>query len=212
MQVFTRFWKGTVLWVLEPSLPTEARSTFYILAAWFGLLLIFFSVGAMMILTTNLRTTQKGPIRTDTPQSLQRLQETGQKMRSVLIWLAGKVLLVGISTHHFSLQNHSSHKGTAVSFLPLLCVFCHDSLQLRMPCLVRVPRSFTNKCSAQEWQLHLFATLELLEDTYYNLKNCKGVHQPAGVRGDFYLRHSPSFNSIVFVLYPFNRGCHFFHL
>lgn len=34
MQVFTRFWKGTVLWVLEPSLPTEAILHFSCLV-WF---------------------------------------------------------------------------------------------------------------------------------------------------------------------------------
>lgn len=124
MQVLTRLWKGSDLWVLEPSLPTQARSTFYIVAACFGLLLIFFSDGAMIILTMNLRTPQKHPVRTDTPWSLQQLQETGQKMSSVLIWLAGKILLVAISIHHFfSLQNHSSYEGMAVSFLPLLCVF-----------------------------------------------------------------------------------------
>ena len=67
MQVFTRFWKGTDLWVLEPSLQTQARSTFYILVAWFGLLLIFFSDGVMMILTMNLGNPQKVPVRTDTP-------------------------------------------------------------------------------------------------------------------------------------------------
>lgn len=35
--------------VLEVSLPTRARSTFYILAAWSGLLLIFFFDGAMIL-------------------------------------------------------------------------------------------------------------------------------------------------------------------
>lgn len=56
MQAFTRFRKGIDLWVLELSLPTRARSVFYIPVAWFGLLLIFFSDGAMMILAMNLRT------------------------------------------------------------------------------------------------------------------------------------------------------------
>lgn len=59
MQAFTRFRKGIDLWVLELSLPTRARSIFYIPVAWFGLLLIFFSDGAMMILAMNLRTPPK---------------------------------------------------------------------------------------------------------------------------------------------------------
>lgn len=67
MQVLTRLWKGSDLWVLEPSLPTQARSTFYILAACFGLLLIFFSDGAMMILTMNLRTPPKSILLGQTP-------------------------------------------------------------------------------------------------------------------------------------------------
>lgn len=33
-------------------------------------------------------------------------------------------------------------KGRAVSFLPLSCISCHDSLWLCKPCLVRVPCGF----------------------------------------------------------------------
>lgn len=152
MQTFTRFWKGIGLWVLELSLPTRARSVFYIPVAWFGLLLIFFSDGAMIILAINLRIPPpKGSCLDTFPQalwSLHCLQETGQKIYSVLTWLVGKVLFVGIFIHHFSLQNLSSQKGKAVFFLPQLCVSCRDSLRLRMPCLVRVPKYSTDTCSS----------------------------------------------------------------
>lgn len=80
--------------------------------------------------------------------SLHCLQETGQKIYSVLTWLVGKVLFVGIFIHHFSLQNLSSQKGKAVFFLPQLCVSCRDSLRLRMPCLVRAPKYSTDTCSS----------------------------------------------------------------
>lgn len=45
-----------------------------------------------------------------------------------------------------------------------------DSRRLCMPSPARVPRSSTDKCSAQEWQLHLFVALEMPEDSYYNFK------------------------------------------
>lgn len=39
-------------------------------------------------------------------------------MYSVLTWLVGKVLFVGISIHHFALQNHSTQKERLFSFSP----------------------------------------------------------------------------------------------
>lgn len=41
----------------------------------------------------------------------------------------------------------------------------------------------------------------------------KREHQPVVVRDTFCLQHIPSFNGLmVFIFYPFNGDCHFFHL
>lgn len=89
-------------------------------------------------------------------------------MYSDLIWLVRKGSACGDLHTLLFTTKPSSQKERAVSFLPLLGVSCQDSLQPCVPCLVRVPRSSTDRCSVQEWQLHLSVALEMPEDTYYN--------------------------------------------
>lgn len=111
---------------------------------WF---IAVFLKGVTMVLAMHLRNPRKSPVWTLSPKHRGQCTDCREPARrcpqSWPGWLE-KVLHVGISIHCFSLQKIAAQKGRAVSFLPLFCIPCLDSLWLCVPCLVRAPCGFTD--------------------------------------------------------------------
>lgn len=149
----------------EFSPATWARSTFYILVAWFGLLLTFFSDGAMMILATNLRTPKRVLCRqTLFPKQCGHCTVYRELTRCPWSWPGWleQVLLWGIPIPHSSLQNPQLSEGRGC-FLPTPALISPlHSLRLSVPWLARVQGPLWTR-SVQERQLHLSLASEMLE-------------------------------------------------
>ena len=100
-------------------------------------------MGVVMILAMNLRTPNKSPVWTFLP-GLGVSADCEAPARDVLSWLGWLETILGVGGLSIPLLNAKLQlkKGRAVSFLPLFCISCHDSLWLCRPCLVRVPCGF----------------------------------------------------------------------
>lgn len=122
-------------------------------------------------------------------------------MSSVLTWLVRKGSACGDLYTLLFTAKIAAQKGRAVSFLTLFCIPCLDSLWLCMPCLVRAPCGFAD------------TKRYLLPIQKKKSPISRKEHQSVGVRDTCCLQCFPSFNGlVVFLLYPVNRGCHFFLL
>lgn len=180
-----------LIWVFEFSLPMWVRPTFYISAAWFGLLLIF-SDGGHHGFSRELKDPEKSCLDTF-PQaqgSVHRLQGSCQ-----MAWLVRKGSACGDLYPPLFAAKSQLSEGKGCSLSPHL-VFLVMILWLRL--------LYRSGCSV---------TLDMPEDIYYQFKKFQSVKKNTShwaLKDISCFWHFPSFNGLWCFFYPFNRGYYFF--
>lgn len=198
-KILKRSWR-----VFEFSPPTWARSTFYISAAWFGLLLIFLSDGAMMILAVNLRTPKRVPSgQTLCPKHRGHCTVYRELTRCPWSWPGWleKVLPVGNIYPSLFMT-----KTTAIRWERLLPSYpCSDFLSsfslVKHDFFSQGPRSPMDAHSIQEWQWHLSVALEMLEKLITIRKNPKSVKENTSQWESELLSASNTFQVVIVLWY-----------